>query len=266
MEAGSSARRPHYQAAPCRVSHQHLTRRKASRSIAVDPNLPSTLYASYGAVSWITGFFVDYVHGGIVKSSDGGDTWNDVTGLPAVRVDKVVVDPSSSSRVYAATEAGVFALIEYYHSEFDHYFITGSEVEIANLDSGAIAGWTRTGLQFNCYATPQPNSVPVCRFFSAAFAPKSSHFYTPFDTECAQLRQGQIWVLESGDVFEMDLPAAEGSCADSSTPVYRLYNNNQGGAPNHRFTIDREVGAQMLARGWIAEGGGADTVSMCSPL
>ena len=203
-----------------------------------------------------------------MKSSDGGDTWNDVTGLPAVRVGKVVVDPSASSRVYAATEAGVFALIEYYHPDFDHYFITGSEVEIANLDSGAIAGWTRTGLQFNCYATSQPNSVPVCRFFSAAFAPKSSHFYTPFAVRHRMRAVAARPNLGSRKRRRIrnGPPAADGSCADSSTPVYRLYNNNQGGAPNHRFTIDREVRAQMLARGWIAEGGGADTVSMCSPL
>jgi hypothetical protein len=50
------------------------------------------------------------------------------------------------------------------------------------------------------------------------------------------------------------------------TPVYRLYNNGQGGAPNHRYTIDLTVRAQMIAQGWVPEGRGPNAVEMCSPL
>jgi N-acetylneuraminic acid mutarotase len=156
-------------------------------------------------------------------------------------------------------------LIEYFHAGFGHYFITSIPDEISKLDNGTFAGWARTGLQFNAYAAPRANSVPVCRFFSAAFAPKSSHFYTPFATECAITQADSMWMLESSDAFDIAVPTADGSCATGLTPVYRLYNNGQGGAPNHRYTTDLTVRAQMIAQGWVPEGLGPDAVEMCSP-
>jgi hypothetical protein len=123
----------------------------------------------------------------------------------------------------------------------------------------------RTGYQFNAYAAPNGNSASVCRFFSVAFAPKSSHFYTPFATECAIRQMDPGWSLESADAFDIAVPAADGSCAAGLTPVYRLYNNGQGGAPNHRYTTDVTVRAQMIARGWVPEGLGPNAVEMCSP-
>ncbi|MEO8507941.1 MAG: hypothetical protein ABI593_09945 [Betaproteobacteria bacterium] len=51
----------------------------------------------------------------------------------------------------------------------------------------------------------------------------------------------------------------------SVRPIYRLCNNGQGGAPNHRFATDPDTRERMLAAGYIAEG--ADIgVGMCSPL
>ena len=157
-------------------------------------------------------------------------------------------------------------LIEYFHAGFGHYFITSIPDEIGKLDNGTFTGWARTGLQFNAYAAPSANSVPVCRFFSAAFAPKSSHFYTPFATECASRQADSTWTLESTDAFDIAVPAADGSCAAGLTPVYRLYNNGQGGAPNHRYTTDLTARAQMIGQGWVPEGLGPNGVEMCSPL
>ena len=41
-------------------------------------------------------------------------------------------------------------------------------------------------------------------------------------------------------------------------PVYRMYNNGQGAAPNHRFTTDFATRDSMLTRpadkAWLAEG------------
>ena len=157
-------------------------------------------------------------------------------------------------------------LIEYFHAGFGHYFITSIADEISKLDNGTFSGWARTGLQFNAYAAPSANSVAVCRFFSAAFAPKSSHLYTPFATECAITQTGPAWTLESTDAFDIAVPAPDGSCAAGLAPVYRLYNNGQGGAPNHRYTTDLGVRAQMIAQGWVPEGLGPNAVEMCSPL
>ena len=107
--------------------------------------------------------------------------------------------------------------------------------------------------------------VPVCRFFSAAFAPKSSHFYSPFAFECAIEQANALWMLESRDAFDIAVPAEDGSCAAGLIPVYRLYNKGQGGAPNHRYTTEVAVRTQMIADGWVPEGLGADAVAMCSP-
>jgi len=69
-------------------------------------------------------------------------------------------------------------------------------------------------------------------------------------------------------VFNVPVPATDGTCAAGTIPVYRLYNNGQGAAPNHRFTTDLTVRDTMLARAadkaWIAEGMGIG-VGFCSP-
>jgi hypothetical protein len=119
-------------------------------------------------------------------------------------------------------------------------------------------------LQFNASVSGTATS-PVCRFFSTAFAPKSSHFYSPFDAECTKVRGDAHWQLETSDAFDIAVPSATGTCASGSAPVYRLYNNGQGGAPNHRYTTDQGVRAQMIAKGWVPEGIGPDAVQMCAP-
>ncbi len=72
--------------------------------ITIDPQNPNIVYATFG------GFSPDNVW----RSSDGGTTWNDVTGsggtgLPDVPVRSLVIHPSNSSWIYAGTEVGVFA-------------------------------------------------------------------------------------------------------------------------------------------------------------
>ena len=166
------------------------------------------------------------------------------------------LDPAPAAKV---------AAIEYHHAAFDHYFITAIPDEIAKLDSGVFAGWTRTGGSFNVYAADQVGAMPVCRFFSTTFAPKSSHFYTPDPRECAIVRANANWQLE-GLVFNIPVPAADGACPANTAPVYRLYNNGVGAAPNHRYTTSLATRATMIAAGWIPEGYGPDAVGMCAPV
>jgi len=45
--------------------------------------------------------------------------------------------------------------------------------------------------------------------------------------------------------------------------VYRVFSNRADA--NHRYTTDRATRDLMVARGWLAEGDGADTVVMCAP-
>ena len=61
----------------------------------------------------------------------------------------------------------------------------------------------------------------------------------------------------------MALPnTTTGACPAGTVPVYRLW--NQRFDSNHRFTTDPVVKAQMVARGYVAEGYGPDAVSMCA--
>jgi hypothetical protein len=155
--------------------------------------------------------------------------------------------------------------VEYYHAEFDHYFITAIDAEISALDAGRFIGWTRTGLGFDVFQSTVTGTSPVCRFFSTAFAPKSSHFYTPDVNECAIVKLNASWSFE-GQVFSLALPSATGTCPAGTVPLYRMYNNGKGGAPNHRYTQSAAVRSQMQAQGWISEGYGSLGVIGCNPL
>jgi probable HAF family extracellular repeat protein len=155
--------------------------------------------------------------------------------------------------------------IEYHHATFDHYFLTALPDEIAKLDSGIISGWVRTGQSFGVYVEASKATKPVCRFFSTAFGLTSSHFYTADAGECAKARRNRDWQFEAL-VFNVETPDLNGACLPGTQPVYRLYNNGQGAAPNHRFTTSLATRAQMIAAGWISEGAGSSGVAMCSAV
>ena len=180
-----------------------------------------------------------------------------------------------------ATSTSAFApvapntAIEFYHAEFDHYFLTQLAVEIDALDSGQTVGWTRTGRAFAIFAIPPPGGgdtfSPVCRFH---IPPQhgDSHFFSASVVECTAIL-GKIgtdpnyseYVEESPNVFYVGLPdPATGACpAGATVPVYRLW--NQRADSNHRYTTDPGIKAAMIAKGYVAEGYGPDSVAMCSP-
>jgi hypothetical protein len=162
---------------------------------------------------------------------------------------------------------GTAIAIEYWHAAFDHYFVTTIDDEITKLDNGTFVGWMRTGKQFKVYTAAGAGLSGVCRFFSTTFDPKSSHFYTADANECTVVKANKDWTFEAV-VFYVPLPTVFGSCPIGTMPVFRLYNNGQGGAPNHRLTIDAAVRSEMMERPdpmkWVPEGLGVG-VTMCSP-
>lgn len=146
--------------------------------------------------------------------------------------------------------------VEYYHAAFDHYFLTTLGSEIALLDNGYFPGWARTGQTFEVYANGWSNvRGPVCRFFSDALAPKSSHFFTTDADECGLVKVSTDWIYE-GVIGYLTLPNYSSQCPLEGVPLYRLYNNGMGDAPNHRYTTSLTVRAEMIAKGWISEGYG----------
>ena len=161
----------------------------------------------------------------------------------------------------ASKSGSVVLLIEYHHAAWDHYFVTGIPDEISKLDAGIFVGWARTGEQSSAFASANPGTTPTCRFFSTSFAPKSSHFYTPFAGECTVLKTNPDWQFE-GEVFNVTLPDITGTCAAGTAPLYRLYNNGNGGAPNHRYVTKLALRQTMLDKGFVAEGVGIG-IGMC---
>lgn len=168
----------------------------------------------------------------------------------------LVVEP-----VAAQTEAAV----EYYYDVWNFYFETSFPDEIAALDGGAFGGaWRRTGQTFNVWPQPNAMSSPTCRFFSTAFAPKSSHFYTPFPNECAVVKTEPGWQYEA-IAFYIALADANGVCPAGTIALFRAYDNGMGGAPNHRYTTSLTILNQMIAAGWVFEGNGNTKAFACVP-
>jgi len=163
--------------------------------------------------------------------------------------------------------SNIVTVVEYYHATFDHYFVTAKPDEIAKLDSGVFVGWARTGLTFNAHSRAAAGALPVCRFFSTAFGPRSSHFYTPFADECTDVKANPNWQFEAAgdDTFYIRVAASDGTCAPAAIPIYRLYNDGQGGAPNHRYTADIATRDLMMSHRWDLEGNGPGLAFMCAP-
>lgn len=163
----------------------------------------------------------------------------------------------------------IVTVVEYHHSEWDHYFVTPIQNEITLLDAAAppLQDWSRTGFTFKAYASAgaPASTVAICRFFNTSFTPKSTHFYAPKGLGCEDtIAKFPDWQLETDDLFNADLPDANGNCPAGEVPVYRLYNNGMGGAPNHRFVTDLAERQKMLDRGYVPEGAGIG-VGWCAP-
>jgi hypothetical protein len=167
----------------------------------------------------------------------------------------------------AALAQQLVEVVEYYHADLDHYFITADPGEIASLDARPETGWTRTQATFSAYA-PGTNggaANPVCRLYSQN-ADWSTHFYSASVSECRDTatRFAATWTMESTDVFQAAVPdATTGACPANTVPVYRLYNGKTD--PNHRYTTDMFVRAQMIIAGYQPEGYGSEGVVFCSP-
>ena len=206
--------------------------------------------------------------GALATASAGAKDALQVTGFrvfdaAGAQVTGFSMTPNGYVTELAPVPVGVARAIEYYNAAYGFYFVTSLPAEIADLDSGRTSGWQRTGQSFDVYTSAGSGRVAVCRFYGV-FGPKSSHFYAPRGLGCeALLPTNPVWQYE-GDVFYAFLPDANGACPPDNVPVYRLYNNGQGGAPNHRFTTSASIQAQMLGEGWIAEGAGIG-VGWCSP-
>jgi hypothetical protein len=235
--------------------------------VAIDPRLAQVVYA-------VTD------QGRVYRSTDGGTAWSPVEARLDSLVDvyDVVATAATPTTLFAGTSHGAYALYaasdqrelaEFHHPAFGHYFLSADPDEIWFLREGGLPPWRPTGRWFWGWEPGAPGTDPVCRFWSGqTFAPRSSHFYTPYPDECAGLRQGRDWLFEGG-TFGWKLPEGllgSRNCRAGMQPLFRAYNNGMSAAPNHRYTIDPAVLDAMIAQGWIMEGEAATSVFACVPV
>ncbi len=153
-------------------------------------------------------------------------------------------------------------VVEFYNAALDHYFITYVADEIAKLDNGTFKGWTRSALSFKAFATAQGGASAVCRIYIPP-GKGDGHFFGRDANECGgTMTKNPTFILESSTFLYL-YPPTLGNCATGQVPVYRVFSNRADA--NHRYTTDRAVRDQMVGKGWLAEGDGADTVVMCAP-
>lgn len=162
--------------------------------------------------------------------------------------------------VLASAPVSAAELVEYYHKDLDHYFITKYAAEIEALDTGVLKGWSRTGLTIQTFDDTSgagANSVPVCRFYGNPARGLDSHFYSASKAECDAVRQKwpEEWLLETEEAFRVhNVDPVSGSCPSGTKAVYRLYNKRPD--VNHRYTTDAAVFDSMIAKGYAPEGSG----------
>ncbi len=161
-------------------------------------------------------------------------------------------------------------LVEFYNKSLDHYFVTIEPVEIANLDSGKLVGWERTGYRFPVVKSgaTTANTTPVCRFYGRPEAGIDSHFYSsrPEECEAVKVKFEKEWLFESPEVFRaFAVDPNTGNCPTDTSPVYRLWNKRAD--VNHRYTNQLSVYNAMIAKGYVPEGDGnpLQPVAFCEP-
>lgn len=159
-----------------------------------------------------------------------------------------------------AAHAAPTLLFQLYHGGFDHWLLSADAGELEAVDNGQLYPWSRTGEAIVVETTPGPGLVPVCRFYTSAFAAKATHFFTASQEECAHVASLPWWTAE-GIAFYAAPADAQGSCPTGLAPIHRLYNDGMGDAPNHVYTRNAAARDAFAAAGWIAEG-----TAFCVPV
>lgn len=172
------------------------------------------------------------------------------------RADILTVDV----HVPLANTGGEAAVLEYYNTTLNHYFMAAGP-DIDFIDTGkAGPGWIRTGESFKAWLQMPSDTLvaaaPVCRFYGVPAGGPNSHFFSASAADCSLLkRPGSGWFFE-GDFWYIRPVPASGRCPDGHIGVNRVYNNRYypWNDSNHRFTTSDSTYAEMVRKGWVGEG------------
>jgi hypothetical protein len=217
------------------------------------------------------------VDGGIVAFANSGVVYESLpTDGVQARV-PISIGPNVATNFAGGSvslSTAPITVVEFHHAALDHYFISPLAPDIEALDGGRLPGWSRTGRTFAAWPTaetnPAPGTNPVCRYYIPP-AKGDSHFFSASPAECADVARRVLddpafagVVQETPGAFRIALPdVATGACPAGTLPVYRLWNRRSDS--NHRYTTDRALRDQMIARGYAPEGYGPLGVAMCAP-
>jgi hypothetical protein len=172
--------------------------------------------------------------------------------------------PRVTAEDYFAAPVPAPLVREYRHMRAERYRLATLQPEKARLDDPLLADWQRTGRTFRSLGHSPVNgqfTVPVCQFR----LPGDEAFFSGFAVECDAVgRNVAAAVLETREAFRVVLPdPLTGLCNHvGSTPLRAVYRSWDGGT-NHRYTTDADEQADMVSRGWIAEGYGPNGAAMC---
>ncbi|MEP7083903.1 MAG: hypothetical protein ABI854_04125, partial [Betaproteobacteria bacterium] len=160
---------------------------------------------------------------------------------------------------------------EFYNQSLDRYFRTASDAEAAAIRANPATGERDTGQTFKAWTSNAypAGASPVYRFYGSVTPGPNSHFFTADINEARLLQRTELdapATVKRWNYEELSFAiksSSDGSCpADAPVRIYRAYNNGfaRGVDSNHRYLVDFNLYAQMIAQGWVGEG-----VAMCGP-
>ena len=168
----------------------------------------------------------------------------------------------AENAVQAATTFKKYTLIyEFYNSSSHDYLLATSKAQMAAINRGeAGPNWQLTGNLFYAWSGATNGAQSVCQFYNQG---ANSYFYTVNSGDCNYLQSlnptnavaNDLWTYEGISFYA--LSPVNGTCPNSSDPIYQVYNLIQGRV-NHRFATSLEEYNSMIAQGWLGEG-----ITMC---
>ena len=183
-----------------------------------------------------------------------------------------------SFTVPSPTEASVPAFTVF-DRKIKKFFLTAKASDVAALvaSNNATIGpeWIAVEDNIRVWTTPQPFTVPVCRFYVPAAA---VHFFSADDyNDCRKLR-GLAGFNDEGTAFhvippyrEPDLAAIGGRhgkllnvCPVGTDPVYRMFDDTPVHAA-HRYSTSPDVVGNFVANVEATNGYRLEGVAFCSP-
>lgn len=158
------------------------------------------------------------------------------------------------------------------------FFLTVNASDVAALVASNKVGtgpeWMPVEENIRVWTTPQPFTVPVCRFYVPAAA---VHFFSAYPSDSTKLR-GLAGFTDEGTAFhvipsyrEPDLVDSGGPygklinvCPTGTDPVYRLFDDTPGHAA-HRYSTNPDATHDFLTTTGSPSGYRMEGVVFCSP-